>query len=259
MFTLWWKLIAFSMFFRRHTSLFFHYIYCIRNIPHHPPESSYSYRSRSFHAHHRHDVVLGGIYLKLERTSYDLRKLFLLPRYRQYQQQIKPDYPTCLWSRGKSSRPKDASHALSRALHDKITIHNATRFWCLIGHNKMAPGPATSPSKNSSQPNLHLFQPDKTSTVACLYGWRVSTNNRDAHPEKGPGIGQSQNLRLRGYEHTRLRLGLQHCRPLAQRTNMQMHGAHGTHAHSSTSKLLIHKPNRLIEGHEANSNPIMAK
>lgn len=78
----------------------------------------------------------------------------VLPSVRINSKLIQITQPVLL-SRGKSSRAKikDASHALSRALHDKINIHKATRFWCLVRHNTTAPGPATNPNKNSSQPN----------------------------------------------------------------------------------------------------------
>ena len=85
----------------------------------------------------------------------------------------------------------------------------------------------------------------------------MSTNNRGAHPEKGPGKAKtydyeatSTHVYASAYSIADRSRNEQKCRCMARM---------GAHARSSTSKLLIHKPNRLIEGHEANSNPIMAK
>lgn len=159
------------------------------------------------------------------------------------------DYPTCLWSRGKSSGAKDTSHDLSRALHDKIKYSQGYKIL-------MLDWPQQNPNRTQGSPTVHLFQPDKISTVAYT-GERCAPT--ETHTQKSDRPSQSQNLPLPAHGYASAyciadRSCNEHAACIA-RMGMGMRA----HAHSSTSKLLVHKPNRLTEGHQANSNPIMAK
>jgi hypothetical protein len=131
----------------------------------------------------------------------------------------------------------------------RSSIHKATRFWCSIGHNK------TPTELKAAQPSTYS-KPDKISTVAYT-GERCAPT--ETHTQKSDRPSQSQNLPLPAHGYASAyciadRSCNEHAACIA-RMGMGMRA----HAHSSTSKLLVHKPNRLTEGHQANSNPIMAK
>jgi hypothetical protein len=129
------------------------------------------------------------------------------------------DYPTCLWSRGKSSGAKDASHDLSRALHDKIKYSQGYKIL-------MLDWPQQNPNRTQGSPTVHLFQPDKISTVAYT-GERCAPTETHTQKSDRPKPKPKPTA-----TSTRLRLSLLHCRPLVQRT-CSMHCAH-RHGHART-------------------------